>query len=92
MLPERDGLSVVRELREQDDSTPILLLSALGEVDDKVTGLRAGGDDYLAKPYIFTELLARVEALGRRTDQGNAQIAACRASKLAFRSLNPGYG
>jgi two-component system, OmpR family, response regulator len=66
MLPKRDGLSVVMELRERQNSTPVLILSALGEVDDRVKGLRAGGDDYLAKPYAFSELVARVEALGRR--------------------------
>lgn len=66
MLPERDGLSVVSGLREKGNGTPALILSALGQVDDRVTGLRAGGDDYLAKPYAFSELLARVEVLGRR--------------------------
>ncbi|WP_453962368.1 winged helix-turn-helix domain-containing protein [Amorphus suaedae] len=66
MLPLRDGLSIVEERREAGDTTPILILSALGQVDDRVKGLRAGGDDYLAKPYAFSELLARVEALGRR--------------------------
>nr|WP_280959964.1 response regulator transcription factor [Aureimonas flava] len=66
MLPERDGLSVVSSLREKGNATPILILSALGQVDDRVTGLRAGGDDYLPKPYAFSELLARIEILGRR--------------------------
>ncbi len=66
MLPKRDGLSVIVELRDKQNSTPVLILSALGEVDDRVKGLRAGGDDYLAKPYAFSELVARVEALGRR--------------------------
>ncbi len=66
MLPGMDGLSIVRSLREEGDQTPALFLSALGEVEDKVEGLRAGGDDYLAKPYSFSELLARVEVLGRR--------------------------
>ncbi|HHN72675.1 MAG TPA: response regulator transcription factor [Thermopetrobacter sp.] len=66
MLPGLDGLSIVRALREEGDDTPALFLSALGEVDDRVEGLRAGGDDYLAKPYAFAELLARVETLGRR--------------------------
>jgi len=68
MLPKRDGLSLLKELRADGDKTPVLILSALGEVDQKVEGLRAGGDDYLAKPYSFTELLARVEAMGRRSD------------------------
>jgi two-component system OmpR family response regulator len=66
MLPRRDGLSVIIELRKKNINTPVLILSALGQVDDRVTGLRAGGDDYLPKPYSFTELLARVEVLGRR--------------------------
>jgi len=66
MLPKRDGLSVISELRKRSVNTPVLILSALGQVDDRVTGLRAGGDDYLPKPYSFTELLARVEVLGRR--------------------------
>ena len=66
MLPKRDGLSLVSELRKRGVRTPVLILSALGQVDDRVTGLRAGGDDYLAKPYAFSELLARIEALARR--------------------------
>ena len=66
MLPKRDGLSVIQELRKEGDHTPALILSALGQVDDRVKGLKAGGDDYLPKPYAFTELQARVEALARR--------------------------
>jgi two-component system OmpR family response regulator len=66
MLPRRDGLSIIAELREGGNDTPALILSALGEVDDRVTGLRAGGDDYLTKPYAFSELLARIEVLRRR--------------------------
>jgi two-component system OmpR family response regulator len=66
MLPRKDGLSVIMDLRKKNINTPVLILSALGQVDDRVTGLRAGGDDYLPKPYSFTELLARVEVLGRR--------------------------
>jgi two-component system, OmpR family, response regulator len=66
MLPKRDGLSVIGALRAQGDETPALILSALGQVDDRVKGLRAGGDDYLSKPYSFSELLARVEVLSRR--------------------------
>lgn len=68
MLPKRDGLQVLMDLREGGNATPVLILSALGETDHKVEGLRAGGDDYLAKPYSFMELLARVEAIGRRSD------------------------
>ncbi|WP_372425751.1 winged helix-turn-helix domain-containing protein [Salinarimonas chemoclinalis] len=66
MLPKLDGLSLIRSLREQGVATPVLILSALGQVDDRVKGLRAGGDDYLPKPYAFSELLARVEVLARR--------------------------
>src|ERR1700710_1600037 len=66
MLPKRDGLSVIGALRDKSVATPALILSALGQVDDRVKGLRAGGDDYLAKPYSFAELLARVEVLARR--------------------------
>ncbi len=72
MLPKRDGLDLLKVLRDDGDKTPVLILSALGEVDHKVEGLRAGGDDYLAKPYSFTELLARVEAIGRRSDPNAA--------------------
>ncbi|WP_051929239.1 response regulator transcription factor [Thermopetrobacter sp. TC1] len=66
MLPKMDGLTLLKTLRKEGNQTPALFLSALGEVDDKVEGLRAGGDDYIAKPYAFSELLARVEVLGRR--------------------------
>jgi len=66
MLPGRDGLSIIRLLRADNNFTPTLILSALGDVDDRVEGLQAGGDDYLVKPYAFTELLARLEALKRR--------------------------
>jgi two-component system OmpR family response regulator len=66
MLPKRDGLSLIGELRTKGLDTPVLILSALGQVDDRVKGLRAGGDDYLPTPYSFSELLARVEVLARR--------------------------
>ncbi len=66
MLPRRDGLSLIRMLRADGRTTPVLVLSALGQVDQRVEGLRAGGDDYLVKPYAFVELLARVDALARR--------------------------
>ena len=66
MLPYLDGLSLISALRETNNTTPALILSALGEVNDRVTGLRAGGDDYLTKPFAFSELLARLEALVRR--------------------------
>ncbi|MFI4986723.1 MAG: winged helix-turn-helix domain-containing protein [Alphaproteobacteria bacterium] len=66
MLPGLDGLSIVQTLRAQNKSTPVLILSALAQVDDRVKGLRAGGDDYLTKPFAFSELLARLEAILRR--------------------------
>jgi two-component system OmpR family response regulator len=69
MLPKMDGLTIIRTLRAKGITTPVLILSALSDVDERVKGLRAGGDDYLAKPYSFAELLARVEGLGRRTGQ-----------------------
>jgi two-component system OmpR family response regulator len=72
MLPRRDGLSIVESLRAESNTTPVLILSALGEVDDRVTGLRAGGDDDLTKPYAFTELLARIEVLARRSNPAEA--------------------
>ncbi|TPW32777.1 response regulator transcription factor [Pararhizobium mangrovi] len=73
MLPRRDGLSMIAELRGKGLDTPVIILSALGQVDDRVTGLRAGGDDYLPKPYAFSELLARVEVLGRRKSAREAE-------------------
>jgi two-component system OmpR family response regulator len=73
MLPRRDGLSLISELRAAGNQTPVLILSALGQVDDRVTGLRAGGDDYLPKPYAFSELLARIEVLGRRSAPKEAE-------------------
>ena len=69
MLPKLDGLSIVRKLRDSGIKTPVLILSALADVDERVKGLRAGGDDYLGKPYAFSELLARVENLGHRASQ-----------------------
>jgi two-component system OmpR family response regulator len=66
MLPGLDGLSLIKELRSRRVSTPVLILSALGQVNDRVRGLKAGGDDYLVKPFAFSELLARLEALARR--------------------------
>jgi two-component system OmpR family response regulator len=66
MLPGLDGLTIIKTLRGAENSVPILILSALGDVDDRVKGLRGGGDDYLVKPFAFAELLARVELLGKR--------------------------
>jgi two-component system, OmpR family, response regulator len=68
MLPDIDGIAVMRQLRDDGVAAPFLIISALGEIDDKVRGLRAGGDDYLVKPFSYLELLARLEALGRRSD------------------------
>ena len=81
MLPGLDGLSLVHHLRATGHTTPVLFLSALGEVDDRVKGLRAGGDDYLVKPYAFSELLARIENLARRRTTTPV------ATKLAFADL-----
>ena len=68
MLPDIDGITVMRQMRGDGIAVPFLIISALGEVDDRVRGLRAGGDDYLVKPFSFVELLARLEALGRRSE------------------------
>ena len=69
MLPGRDGLSVVRQMRARNNATPVLLLTARGEVGEKVEGLNAGADDYLSKPFALEELIARVRALGRRSSE-----------------------
>src|SRR5450631_2645210 len=68
MLPGIDGVTIIQSLRRDGIVTPALIVSALGEIDDRVRGLRAGGEDYLVKPFAFAELLARVEALARRSD------------------------
>jgi two-component system OmpR family response regulator len=67
MLPDVDGITIVQQMRKEGIVAPVLIVSALGEIDDRVRGLRAGGDDYLIKPFAFVELLARVEALARRS-------------------------
>src|SRR5450432_1806026 len=74
MLPERDGLSVLRQLREQENRTPVLLLSARGAVNERVEGLNAGADDYLPKPFVIAELVARVRALGRRGNESKSTL------------------
>ena len=81
MLPKRDGLALIGVLRAKGMETPALILSALGQVDDRVKGLRAGGDDYLPKPYSFSELLARVEVLARRR-VGRSEETVLRVGKL----------
>ncbi|KQK28043.1 PhoB family transcriptional regulator [Bosea thiooxidans] len=87
MLPRLDGLSLIRSLREQKDETPALILSALAQVDDRVKGLRAGGDDYLPKPYAFSELLARVEVLARRRGAPAAEPTTYRVGELVLDRL-----
>lgn len=74
MLIGRDGLSVLRQMRAQGNRTPVLLLSARGEVNEKVEGLDAGAEDYLAKPFALEELVARVRALGRRGSESNSPV------------------
>jgi DNA-binding response OmpR family regulator len=74
MLPGRDGLSVLRQMRERGTRTPVLLLTARGEVAEKVEGLNAGADDYLAKPFALAELVARVRALGRRNSEARPVV------------------
>ena len=88
MLPKMDGLSLIGALRAQKNETPVLILSALGQVDDRVKGLRAGGDDYLAKPYAFSELLARVEALARRRPKGAPEETVYRLGDLVLDRLS----
>jgi two-component system OmpR family response regulator len=73
MMPRMDGVTMVETLRREGDKTPVLFLSALGEIQDRVRGLNAGGDDYLVKPYALAELVARVEALARRREMGGVQ-------------------
>src|SRR3990167_1298011 len=73
MMPRMDGVTMVQTIRREGDQTPVLFLSALGEITDRVDGLKAGGDDYLGKPYAFAELIARVEALSRRRETGSVQ-------------------
>lgn len=74
MLPGLDGLSLVRRLRQRGNATPVLMLSARGEVDERVEGLEAGADDYLAKPFAIKEVIARLRALGRRQPEARAQV------------------
>lgn len=87
-LPGMEGLSIVKALRAEGDQTPILVLSALGDVDDRVDGLHAGGDDYLPKPYAFAELLARVEALLRRGARGSEAATRLEVADLRLDVVN----
>ncbi len=86
MLPALDGLSILKTLRSSGKQTPVILLSAMGEVDDRVEGLKAGGDDYLVKPFAFSELLARIEVLLRRgeikPDNGLLKVADLEMDRL----------
>jgi two-component system OmpR family response regulator len=88
MLPKMDGLTLIGGLREQKIDTPVLILSALGQVDDRVKGLRAGGDDYLPKPYAFSELLARVEVLQRRKGGASTDATVYRVGGLELDRLS----
>ncbi len=96
MLPELDGLTLVRELRAAGDRTPVLFLTALGSVGNRVKGLDAGGDDYLAKPFAFAELRARIEALARRrapaaaeTDIAIGDLEIHRLERRVYRAGKP---
>jgi two-component system OmpR family response regulator len=89
MLPELDGLTIIKTIRGAENTTPALILSALGEVDDRVKGLRCGGDDYLVKPFAFAELLARIEILGRRQDNnGTNEQTTLRAGDIELNLLS----
>jgi len=92
MLPGLGGIEVCRRLRARQDATPILMLSALGEVEDRVSGLRIGADDYLAKPFDFNELLVRVQALARRTggmfDAAGTDLAVLSAGPIRFNTAS----
>ncbi|HEV2271056.1 MAG TPA: response regulator transcription factor [Steroidobacteraceae bacterium] len=84
MLPQIDGLAIIQQLRRARLATPVLVLSALGTVDDRIRGLKAGGDDYLTKPFAFAELLARIEALLRRRPSAAAESTVLRVADLEF--------
>jgi DNA-binding response OmpR family regulator len=86
MLPQMDGLTICKKLRDERNHSPILILTARGSVDNKVDGLNAGADDYLAKPFAFSELLARIKALLRRPKQ--ALDSVLKVSDLTLNSLN----
>lgn len=88
MLPKIDGLAMIQTLRQSNNHTPALVLSALNQVEERVKGLRAGGDDYLTKPFSFSELLARVEALVRRTASAPTEQTSLRFADLEMNLLN----
>lgn len=87
MLPKLDGLAVIQAMRGNGNKTPILILSSLSRVDERIKGLKAGGDDYLTKPFEFSELLARVEALSRRATPEQAEQTRLRVGDLEFNLL-----
>jgi len=87
MMPKKNGVEVVETLRREGDQTPVLFLSALGEINDRVVGLRAGADDYLVKPYAFAELIARVDALSRRRETG-AVATTLKVGELEMNLIN----
>ncbi len=82
MLPQMDGLTILKTLRAEDKTTPAIILSALGQIDHRVEGLKAGGDDYLVKPFAFSELMARIEAIVRRRDPRAAEQTELRSEDL----------
>jgi two-component system OmpR family response regulator len=87
MIPKLDGLSIIQTLRNAGNKTPVLVLSSLSKVEERIKGLRAGGDDYLTKPFEFGELLARVEALARRATPEQAEQAVLRVADLEMNLL-----
>ena len=88
MLPGLDGLTLIQTLRDQSVLTPVLILSALGKVDDRVRGLKAGGDDYLTKPFAFSELLARLEAVARRSGAAEKVTTSLRVGDMEMDLLS----
>ena len=88
MLPGLDGLTLIQTLRDQSNTTPVLILSALGKVDDRVRGLKAGGDDYLTKPFAFSELLARLEAVARRSGSSEKVTTSLRVADMEMDLLS----
>ena len=87
MLPAPDGMTILKTLRASNIDTPVLILSALGEVDDRVEGLKAGGDDYLVKPFAFSELMARLEVIAKRRNPKQAGETVLRAGNLKMDRL-----
>jgi two-component system OmpR family response regulator len=88
MLPKIDGLNIIKSIRAIGKLTPVMVLSALGEVNDRVEGLRAGGDDYLTKPFAFSELLARLDAIIRRASRPSTSVTLLRVADLELNLLN----